>query len=275
MTVSKENRIAVFGDWRIAYETRPGAEEIPIVFVHGANSDRRIWHRQLAGLEWQGQLLAIDLLGHGESDKPPEYRFGFRELALGIETVVKSERLERMVLVGHSNGVPTVREYYRLFPEKTAALVLVDGPIRQPLTDQMAAWLRAQLDSGKEDMMSTMVQQMPRGELTETDLGLIHQAALATPLHVMKGGLEALTDPGTWRQDPIQVPVLMLVSRGPMQTHWKEENRSLAESMIEELDFQILNEVTHFFMLERASDFNRRLSAFLGHLKQTEEGQIP
>src|SRR5205823_14141304 len=44
---------------------------------------------------------------------------------------------EQAVLVGHSMGTPVVRQFYRLFPAKTKALVFVDGALR-PFTKDPA-----------------------------------------------------------------------------------------------------------------------------------------
>jgi len=50
-------------------------------------------------------------------------------------------------LVGHSNGTPVIRQFYRKFPEKTRALVIVDGGLRpfgdKAMMEKLVATLKA------------------------------------------------------------------------------------------------------------------------------------
>jgi len=44
--------------------------------------------------------------------------------------VLRDAHIKRAVLVGHSMGTPVIQQFYRLFPEKTVGLVIVDGALR-------------------------------------------------------------------------------------------------------------------------------------------------
>jgi pimeloyl-ACP methyl ester carboxylesterase len=74
-------------------------------------------------------LIAVDLVGHGKSDKP-HVRYTMEVFARSIDSVLTDAKIKRAVLVGHSMGTPVVRQFLRLFPEKTAGLVIVDGALR-------------------------------------------------------------------------------------------------------------------------------------------------
>ncbi len=50
--------------------------------------------------------------------------------AAAIDAVMKDAKVERAVLVGHSMGTPVVRQFYRKYPKKTLAIVIVDGGLR-------------------------------------------------------------------------------------------------------------------------------------------------
>jgi len=67
-------------------------------------------------------------------------------LARSIEAVLSDAKVKRAVLVGHSMGTPVIRQFYRVFPEKTAGLVIVDGALRilfpEEQTDQFMTPLR-------------------------------------------------------------------------------------------------------------------------------------
>ena len=47
-----------------------------------------------------------------------------------------AKALERAVLVGHSMGTPVIRQFYRKYPAKTRALVIVDGGLKSEGTTE-------------------------------------------------------------------------------------------------------------------------------------------
>jgi pimeloyl-ACP methyl ester carboxylesterase len=57
---------SVFDGTEIAYEVY-GSGSRAIVLVHGWSCDRSYWVCQLSALSENGQVVAVDLAGHGES----------------------------------------------------------------------------------------------------------------------------------------------------------------------------------------------------------------
>jgi len=131
--------VARLNGWRIAYEAR-GDSADAVVFVHGGAHDRAAWRYQLAGLRLERRLVALDLIGHGESDKP-DVTYSMDLYARSVAAVLDHLGLQRAVLVGHSNGVPTIRQFYRLFPERVEAFVAVDGMFRQTMPRKTVDWM--------------------------------------------------------------------------------------------------------------------------------------
>ena len=79
-------------------------------------------------------MIAIDLPGHGQSDKP-QVTYSMDYFARAVEAVMNDAKAKRAVLVGHSMGTPVARQFYRKYPQKTLAIVIVDGVLR-PLGDK-------------------------------------------------------------------------------------------------------------------------------------------
>ena len=109
--------------------SRPDEGKTAVVFVHGWCCDHTVWRDQAAAFHGQARLLFIDLPGYGKSDKPKtDYTLDL--FAKGIDAVLRDAGVEHAVPVGHSMGTPVVRQFYRLYPAKTKALVFVDGALR-------------------------------------------------------------------------------------------------------------------------------------------------
>jgi pimeloyl-ACP methyl ester carboxylesterase len=96
-----------------------------LLLLHGLGCDRHTWDPVWSRLARRYTLLAPDLLGHGESDKPRGdyspggYANGMRDLltVLGIDTVT---------VVGHSFGGAVAMQFAYQYPERTERIALVD-----------------------------------------------------------------------------------------------------------------------------------------------------
>ncbi len=91
----------------------------PVLFLHGYSQAFLSWYRQLAahGLGGPLRLLAMDLRGHGLSDKPPGVYGESRLWADDVHAVVDHLGLDRPVLVGWSYGGLVICDYLRFYPD--------------------------------------------------------------------------------------------------------------------------------------------------------------
>jgi pimeloyl-ACP methyl ester carboxylesterase len=97
----------------------------PLVFVHGAAEDGRVWQPQLAGLADEFTVVAWDEPGAGRSsDVPPD--FGLADYANCLATLIEALALGPTHVAGLSWGGTVVQELYRHHPELAATLILVD-----------------------------------------------------------------------------------------------------------------------------------------------------
>lgn len=118
------SRFALLDGAKVHYESRGEGEEA-LVFVHGWMCNGSFWRAQLPAFAEQ-RVIVIDLPGHGASDHP-DVDYTMDHFARGIDAVLVDAKVEKAVLVGHSMGTPVIRQFYRRHPEKTLALVIVDG----------------------------------------------------------------------------------------------------------------------------------------------------
>lgn len=107
----------------IAYE-RAG-EGPPLVFVHGAAEDGRVWRPQLAGLADEFTVVAWDEPGAGHSSDVPA-GFGLTDYAHCLAALIRALAFDPAHVAGLSWGGTLVQELYRHHPELVATLILVD-----------------------------------------------------------------------------------------------------------------------------------------------------
>ena len=53
----------------LAYDDQGARDGLSIVLIHGISMSRRYFHRQIAPLSERHRVIAVDLRGHGDSDK--------------------------------------------------------------------------------------------------------------------------------------------------------------------------------------------------------------
>lgn len=254
-----------FDGHTIHYTLLGRGDKTPIVFVHGWSSARTFWRYQMDESPDDAftdrPRLALDLIGHGDSDAP-EIEYTMDLFARSVAAAMDDAGIDRAVLVGHSNGTPVIRQFYRLFPDRTAALVVVDGALRAwtddpSLIEQMAAQFQTPLyRDAAEQFITPMLQAMHNPD----DREHVRERILQTPQHVMVGGFTASADPDIWREDPIEVPLLVVIA----ESEWfPPDYEDFVHTLAPDAEFHKWQGFSHFLMMDDPHRFNETLAAFL------------
>jgi pimeloyl-ACP methyl ester carboxylesterase len=100
-----------------------------IVFLHGLGGSQSTWASVLGYFAENSRIVAVDLPGHGASDKPtPESTdYTVPALAARIGELVEKMELSPAVLIGHSLGGATALQLALDRPKLVRALALVDS----------------------------------------------------------------------------------------------------------------------------------------------------
>jgi pimeloyl-ACP methyl ester carboxylesterase len=244
---------------RVHYKSYGKGREA-LVFVHGWTCDMSFWGGQIPGFEQRTRVIAIDLPGHGQSDKP-QVAYTMDLFARAVDAVMRDAGVERAVLVGHSMGTPVIREFYRKYPQKTLALVIVDGPLRpfgdRKMMEQFIAPLRG---PNYKEQASRFIDGMMGPQVSAALREQIKTSMLSTPQSVAISAMEGMADESIWKQDKINVPVLAILAKTPF---WPPDTEQLFRSLAPTLDYQRWEGVSHFLMMEKPKEFNEALAGFL------------
>jgi pimeloyl-ACP methyl ester carboxylesterase len=98
----------------------------PLLLIHGIGDSSATWSPVLSLLAERYTVIAPDLLGHGESDKPrADYSVG--AYACGMRDLLSVLDMEPATVVGHSLGGGIAMQFAYQFPERCKRLVLVNS----------------------------------------------------------------------------------------------------------------------------------------------------
>lgn len=102
----------------------------PLLFIHGFSQCSLAWRRQMqSDLADTFRLVALDLRGHGLSDKPRDGYADSRLWADDINAVIRTLGLERPILCGWSYGPLVILDYLRHYGEAQIRGINIVGGI--------------------------------------------------------------------------------------------------------------------------------------------------
>lgn len=116
----------------------------PIVFVHGTPSWSFEFRHLIRGLSERHRCIALDLLGFGLSERPPEFAYTPEAHAQVVEEFIERLGLSRFTLVVHDFGGPIALPFAVAHPERIQRLVVLNS-FMWPLCDEPAYEKRARL----------------------------------------------------------------------------------------------------------------------------------
>jgi len=98
-----------------------------MVLFHGKNFLGAYFEDIIQKLSEKGyRVIVPDQIGFGKSSKPANYQYSFQQLAVNTDELLKSLKVEKFELFGHSMGGMLATRYALMFPDKVTKLYLVD-----------------------------------------------------------------------------------------------------------------------------------------------------
>ena len=230
-----------------------------LVLVHGWSCNLDNWRDQIPEFSKRNRVIALDLPGHGQSDKP-QIAYTMDLFANAIDAVMRDAKVERAVIAGHSMGTPVARQFYRKYPQKTLAIIIVDGGLRPFGTKEMRAEYVTMFRSPgyKEagaQFLAQMMKNLPAAELERGNASFAN-----TPQYVLVSAMESMNDEALYGPDKINVPVFAIIAKSPF---WPADTDQFLRGLAPDLELQWWDGVGHFLMMEKPKQFNDAVIAFL------------
>ncbi len=125
------------------YYEQTGSGDPPLLFVHGWCCDHIYFAPQMEHFSRSHRVVAVDLRGHGQSDKPQQ-DYTMAAFAGDLAWLCGEIGLVKPAVIGHSMGGRVVVELAGRSPGLPAALVLLDAPIVRPAAQGTARQIFAQ-----------------------------------------------------------------------------------------------------------------------------------
>ena len=110
---------------RLRYLELGAGDGPPIVFIHGFGADLNTWMFNQPALAERRRTIALDLPGHGGSEKNLGAAIDAAGLAAEIAAALDALQIQRAHLVGHSMGGAIAAAFAAAHPDRAASLTLI------------------------------------------------------------------------------------------------------------------------------------------------------
>jgi 4,5:9,10-diseco-3-hydroxy-5,9,17-trioxoandrosta-1(10),2-diene-4-oate hydrolase len=262
---------------------------LPVLLIHGFDEFLEVWSLNIDALSKHHRVYAIDLPGHGLSQKPKaDYKLSFfTEFVINFMSALG---LEPATLVGHSMGGALSLEAAINYPERIAKLILVDsgGFSREaPLLYRLAT-LPVVGDVIIRPTTKPLLRRGLRGifynpdivteEMVELDYHYLKMpGAKETMLNVIRNNSD-LSGPRPevvllGRLHLVRVPTLLI--HGAQDRLVPLKQVKAASKLIPNARLKVFDRCGHCPQIEKAIAFNKTVSAFLKPEKPQTKNEVP
>ena len=235
-------------------------EKDTIIFLHGSGLSHIVWSLTEQFFSSKNfNVLSIDLPGHGNSDGP--CLDTIEKISEWMEKVFIELDLEKVIIVGHSQGCLEILEYANKYKSRIKKLVFVGGSYRMPVNQDLIDLAK----SGDKDAVKLMMKwgfknskKFIGGNPVEKIINSSREVKeiLATDLKACnnyKNGKEASA--------AIDCPTLLIF--GALDKMVPSENGKKFANLIKNSETQIINECGHMIMFEKAFEMREKVAEFL------------
>lgn len=144
-----------------------------VLLLHGLACDHTTWAPVMESLARTHTVIAPDLLGHGESDKPrADYSVG--GYANGMRDLLTVLGIDSATVVGHSFGGGVAMQFAYQYPERTERLILVGSGGLGP---EVTPAIRAITTPGFHQVMGVLSAPLLR-QVTTTTMRLLARSGV-------------------------------------------------------------------------------------------------
>jgi pimeloyl-ACP methyl ester carboxylesterase len=271
----EHRRDALIDGRRVHYVDMGAGDGPPVVFVHGLSGNWQNWIENLPRLAQERRVVALDLPGFGQSERPAE-RVSMSSYGRTVDALADALGLGEIAVVGNSMGGFVAAETTIQFPERVERLVLVSAvgiTMNNLRREPVMAWGRIAMIAGSRSAAEKrMAIVRPRLRHAVYSTILRHPTLVAPETlwelsegagrSIFRHALEAMLDYDFRdRLGDIRAPTLVV---------WGEEDMLVPVKDADEFERQIpgarkvvLADTGHVAMLERPPTFNRLLIEFL------------
>jgi pimeloyl-ACP methyl ester carboxylesterase len=274
----KSHKVRGGGDVSLHVVEAGNPDGHPILFIHGFSQCGLAWSRQInSDLAEDFRLVAIDLRGHGLSDKPKDAYADSKLWADDINALIQTLSLDHPILSGWSYGPLVILDYVRHYGEDAIGGIQFVGGVTKLGSEEAVAVLTPEFLGLVPGFFSTVTEESVsslrsllhlcfRPEPLDEDMYLMLGFNMTVPPYVRQGLLSRSVDNDDLLPQ-IRKPVLITHSSDDAVVKPAVVDQHRAGIAHAQID--MIESAGHAVFWNDAPAFNRSLREFCEGLGQT------
>ncbi|HVH74873.1 MAG TPA: acetoin dehydrogenase dihydrolipoyllysine-residue acetyltransferase subunit [Stellaceae bacterium] len=241
-----------------------GEGGVPVLLLHGFGADLQGWMFLQPALAEGRRTIALDLPGHGGSQKELD---GADEasFAADVDRLLAALDIERVHLVGHSMGGGIALTFAAWQPDRVASLTLIASAQLGPEINAafIDGFVKAQRRREMQEVLSLLVH-----DPSQMSRQMVEDVLRYKRLDGVQAALEEIA--AEWFPNGVQRVGNAEVAASlpmPVQLIWGREDRIIpvghAEALAARLPVHILPETGHLPHMEKAGEVARLVKSFI------------
>jgi non-heme chloroperoxidase len=242
-----------------------------ILFLHGCSQSWLTWDRQLRSeLGRRYRLVAMDLRGHGSSERPRDGYDDSRLWAADVDAAIRELELDRPILCGWSYGPLVILDYIRHYGEERIGGIHLVGAVTNLGSEAAAAVISAEFLALLPGLFSSDMGEGVRGlesllhlcfvrDPEASDLYTMLGFGVSVPPFVRQALLTRVLD-----NDDLLPTIVkpVLITHGALDAVVRQEVVAHHRAGLPHAQVDIMPDAGHAAFWDDAAQFNRRLGAF-------------
>lgn len=246
-----------------------------LVLVHGMFGDYLDWETVLEPLSRNHRVIAVDLPGHGASDKP-DFTITIQAFASALRELLNHLEIPCASLVGGSFGGEVVAAFASEHQDRTSALVLVCSAGMKVYPPEQIALLTAKFSEENLRSLTPAIQEILLSSVFHTECperkrylnrqnGKLNRRDFADYAKTLAqcGVLAYNTDTVSMLRR-LRIPTLLLW--GERDVFFPVEQARAALPLLPQARLSVVESAGHAPQLERPREFIRHLELFLNEV---------
>lgn len=249
----------------------------PLLLLHGLSGHAEGWARNVMPLAKHFRVYAVDLLGHGLTDKP-DVQYSIPTLTAHVLDLMETLGHPRASIIGQSLGGWVGAWLGLEHPDRLDKLVLATGAGFQVNTQNSLTTVLSDVRTVTQAALEAPTRESVRKRLewlmfkpgTVTDeLVEVRYRIFTDPRS--QSMLPKVVDDTTYANDEyflteerlkqLTAPTFVFWTRHNPTTKWETAQR--AAELLPNAQFHLMEDAAHWPQFEQPNDFNRRVTEFL------------
>ena len=240
----------------INYYEKGNAPET-LVFIHGFSCNSNYWWAQLNYFSKHYKVISVDLGGHGKSGQNRE-NYNMTQFGQDVVDVMNDANIDQAILIGHSMGGPVAVEAAVILKERAKAIIGIDT-LHDVAKEPASTFVKLMVGTMFRFSQESATEKATAGffiESTNTELSnWIKEGSRKAPVDASRGSLQSLLGMNYPEQlSKINIPIKTLNSR-----YFRDTNVEGNLEQYKKLNIEFIDDVGHFIMMERPTEFNQWL----------------